>query len=108
VKQLARRSALAYKVTENSLLILEDFTFEAPKTRNFNQILSALECKGTKTLLVLPESDSNIVMSARNLPKATVTLASQITTYDILNAGKLILTESSVKVIENMLGKDKE
>ena len=108
LKQLARRSALAYKVNENALVVLEDFSFEAPKTRNFSEMLAKLECKGQKTLVVMPGTDANVVLSARNLPKASVALATQITTYDILSAKKLILTESSVKVIESILGKDKE
>jgi large subunit ribosomal protein L4 len=108
LKQLARRSALAYKLTDNALMILEDFSFDAPKTRNFAEIIGKLECKDQKTLFVLPTSDSNVVLSARNLPKTSVTLAAQITTYDILSAKKLILTEGSIKVIESILGKDKE
>jgi large subunit ribosomal protein L4 len=108
LKQLARRSALAYKATDEAIMVLEDFSFEAPKTRNFSELIGKLECKGIKTLVVLPASDSNVVLSARNLPKATVALASQITTYEILNAKKLILTEGSVKVIQGILGKDKE
>jgi large subunit ribosomal protein L4 len=108
LKQLARRSALTYKIADNELMVLEDFSFESPKTRNFAELIGKLECKGQKVLIVLTSGNQNVVLSSRNLPKASVTLASQLTTYEILNAKKLILTESSVKVIEDILSKEKE
>lgn len=103
VKKLARRSALTYKVKDKELLILEDFSFEQPKTKQFIELLGNFELTDKKTLLVLPESNENIVLSARNLQKAKVINASSLNTYDILNASKLLIAESSMKEIEKIL-----
>lgn len=103
VKRLARVSALSYKAKENNITILEDFNFEQPKTKNYLELLKNLSLTDKKTLLVVNGNNKNIYLSARNLPKAKVVNASDLNTYDILNAGVLVLAESSVKTIENLL-----
>ena len=103
VKRLARVSALSYKAKENSITILEDFSFEAPKTKSFIDLLKNLQLNDKKTLVVIPENNKNVYLSARNLPKSKVVIASDLNTYDILNAGVLVLAESSVKKIETLL-----
>lgn len=105
LKQLARKSALAYKAKENSITVLEKFNMEAPKTKGYMNILNGLKLNGTKTLLVLAEYDENIYKSGRNLPKTNIMAARDLSTYDILNADKLILVENSVEVIDNILNK---
>jgi large subunit ribosomal protein L4 len=102
VKRLARKSALSYKVKENGLLILEDFSFEGPKTKNYTEILKNLNLTGKKTLMVLAESNRNIVLSARNLKRTKVITSSNLNTHDILYANNLLLVESSVKELEKM------
>ncbi len=102
VKQLARLSALTYKAKQNEILIVEDFTFETIKTKQYVDLLSRFELTGKKTLLVLPKIDSNIYLSARNIPKSKVTLADSINTYEVLNANKLIIAESSLSELEKM------
>lgn len=101
LKKLARISALSYKAKDNNIFVLEDFSFEAPKTKQFLSVLSALKLDTRKTLLVMPESNQNVVLSARNLPKAKVTRACDLNTFDILNANNLVILESSVKEIES-------
>jgi large subunit ribosomal protein L4 len=103
VKVLARVSALSYKAKENAITVVEDFNFEAPKTRNFVDLLKNLNLSDKKTLLVLPNTNKNIYLSARNIEGAHVVKASDLNTYDILNANNLILAEGSVKEIENIL-----
>jgi large subunit ribosomal protein L4 len=103
VKRLARASALSYKAKENNITVLEDFNFEQPKTKNYLELLKNLSLNDKKTLLVVDGNNKNIYLSARNLPKAKVINASDLNTYDILNAGTLVLAESSVKKIENLL-----
>lgn len=105
VKQLARRSALGYKVQENALVVVEDFTFEAPKTKNFIALLNDLNLAGKKVLVVAAGSDKNLYLSARNLPKAKVAVASDINTYGVLDASVLVLTESAVAKVEEVLAK---
>jgi large subunit ribosomal protein L4 len=100
LKKLARVSALAYKVKENNIVVIEDFNFESPKTKDYVSVLSALKLTGRKTLMVLPDNIQNIVLSSRNLKKAKVTRACDLNTYDILNAQNLILLVSSVNEIE--------
>ncbi|MFA5971655.1 MAG: 50S ribosomal protein L4 [Lentimicrobiaceae bacterium] len=100
LKKLARLSALAYKVKENNIMVIEDFNFSSPKTSSFASVLSALKLEGRKTLMVLPENIQNIVLSSRNLKKAKVTRACDLNTYDILNAQNLIFLVSSVVEIE--------
>ena len=96
VKQLARKSALSYKVIENALVVVEDFTFEAPKTQNYVSMLKNLKCDDKKSLLVLPEANKNVYLSARNLAKANVMVLSDLNTYSILDAKYMVLTETAV------------
>ena len=103
VKRLARISALTYKAKDNAITIVEDFNFEAPKTKNYSELLINLNLTGKKTLLVLPEHNKNVYLSARNLQGTKVVNATDINTYDILNAGNVIIAEGSLKVIENIL-----
>ncbi len=105
VKQLARRSALSYKVQENALVVVEDFTFESPKTKSFIALLNDLNLTGKKVLVVAAGSDKNLYLSARNLPKAKVAVASDINTYGVLDAAVLVLTESAVAKVEEVLAK---
>src|SRR5687768_14035448 len=105
VKSLARISALSYKAKDNAITILEDFSFEAPKTKNYADLMKNLKMDDKKTLLVLGDTNKNVYLSSRNLPGAKVVKASDLNTYDILNAENLILAESSVKVIETILNK---
>lgn len=103
VKQLARKSALAYKVKENGIICLESLSFDKPSTKGFNTVLNNLKLDGKKTLVVVPENDKNVYLSSRNLAKSKVVLASNLSTFDILNAQSLVLLEGSVKTIENLL-----
>lgn len=105
VKDLARKSALSYKAKDNSIAILEDFNFEAPKTKQYTSLLKALSFQDKKTLLVLPEANQNIVRSGRNIQNTKVITVSQINTYDVMNADQLILVESSVSKIDTILNK---
>ncbi len=105
VKDLARKSALTYKAKDNSIAIIEDFNFEAPKTKQYISMLKSLGVTSQKTLLVLPESNHNIASSGRNIRNTKIITASQINTYDVINADKLILVESSVGKIDNLLNK---
>ncbi|MDO5383508.1 MAG: 50S ribosomal protein L4, partial [Rikenellaceae bacterium] len=99
LKQLARKSALAYKVKGEALTVVEDFAMEVPKTKEFIGITKNLNLEGKKILLVLPESNANVALSARNLQNVKVVLASNINTYDVMNAGNIVLAEGSVNVI---------
>lgn len=103
VKNLARRSALSYKAQENAIVIVEDFTLDAPKTKDFVNIAKNLKVEGKKSLLVLPEANKNVYLSARNLQQADVMTASTLNTYKVLNADVLVVTENSLKVIDNIL-----
>lgn len=102
LKNLARKSALSYKAKENAIVVVEDFSFEAPKTKEFISIAENLKVADRRLLLVLSERNNFVYLSARNLEKADVVIASDINTYGVLNAKNLILTESSVAVLENM------
>jgi large subunit ribosomal protein L4 len=104
LKQLARKSALTYKATENSITIVEDFNFTEAKTKNFAGMLKNFNLSDKKTLVVLSTPDQSVVLSARNLKKAKVTQAQMLNTYEILNANNLIIAESSVAIIEEILG----
>lgn len=103
MKQLARRSALAYKVKENNLTVLENFNFETPKTKVYLQMMKNLKVEDKKTLVVVGESNKNVYLSSRNLTRSKVVTASELNTYDVLNAAKLILTEGAVSEIEKIL-----
>jgi large subunit ribosomal protein L4 len=103
VKQLARKSALAYKAKENGIVLIEGFEFEKPSTKNYNTIISNLKLTGKKTLLVLPELNENVYLSSRNVQKSKVVLVNDLNTFDILNANSIVLFENSVKTIETLL-----
>ncbi len=105
VKALARISALTYKAKENAITVLEDFSFEAPKTKNYIDLIKNLNLSDKKTLLILGGANKNVYLSSRNLHGTKVINASDINTYDILHAENVILAESSVKVIETILNK---
>ena len=96
VKQLARKSALSYKVQENALVIVEDFNFEAPKTKNYLEMLKNLKSDNKKSLLVLADQNKIVYLSARNVEKADVASISDLSTYRILDAKCLLLTENAV------------
>ncbi|MDL2312259.1 50S ribosomal protein L4 [Bacteroidales bacterium OttesenSCG-928-B11] len=103
IKRLARFSALTYKAKENNITIIEDFAFDAPKTKAYRQILKALNLDGQKTLLLANNSNTNVYLSARNLPKTEVIRALDLNTYDVLNARHIIICENSLPDIEIML-----
>lgn len=103
LKQLARKSALTYKVQDNSVVILEDFNFEAPKTKEFVNVLKNISVADKKALVVLGDQNKNVTLAGRNLQNAKVTTADSLSTYDVLNADSLILSESSVEKIQNLL-----
>lgn len=105
VKDLARKSALTYKAKDNSIAVIEDFSFDTHKTKNYLAFLKAVAGGSAKTLLVLPENNKNVVLSGRNIQNAKVITASQINTYDLLNADKLLLVESAIEKIANILNK---
>ena len=101
VKALARKSALSYKAKNNAIVVVEDFTFETPKTKDFVTITKNLKVADKKLLMVLPENNKLVYLSSRNLEKTKVVTASELNTYDVLNAVNLVLTEKSVAVVEN-------
>lgn len=96
VKQLARNSALSYKAKDNNLVVLQDFTFDDHKTKNFVDLLKSLKIEDKKTLLVLKEADKNVLLAARNLPKVKSTSVQALNTYDILNANTVVFVESAI------------
>ncbi len=104
-KALARRSALSYKVQENALVVVEDFAFEAPKTKAFIEIANNLKVADQKTLFVLPEANKNVYLSARNIQKTKVAIAANINTYGVLDAKTMVVTESALPLIEAVLTK---
>lgn len=101
VKQLARKSALSYKAQENQIIVVEDFTFEAPKTKEFVNFAKNIKVADKKALLVLAGQNKNVFLSARNLPNVAIVTASDLNTYKILDNKSLVLSESSVAVINN-------
>ena len=105
VKQLARKSALSRKAIDNALIVVEDFTFDAPSTKAFVDVLNNLKVSEKKQLFVLPSSNKCVYLSARNLKGTNVAIASDINTYGIMNAEVLVVTESSLEVINNTLAK---
>lgn len=102
LKKLARKSALSYKAKENNVTILEDFTFEGPKTKNITEMLKNLQLQNKKILVVMPGVDPNVILSSRNLKKVKIVKASDLNTYEILDANTLIITESSIPEIEKI------
>ena len=105
VKALARKSALSYKAKDNAIVVVEDFTFDAPKTKDFINVAKNLKVEDKKVLLVLPETNKNVYLSARNLQRAEVIEASTLNTYKVLNADVLVMTENSLNVINAILNK---
>lgn len=101
VKQLARKSALSYKAQENQIIVVEDFTFEAPKTKEFVNFAKNIKVADKKAVLVLAGQNKNVFLSARNLPNVEILTASDLNTYKILDNKSLVLSESSVAVINN-------
>ncbi len=101
VKALARRSALSYKAKENSIIVVEDFTFETPKTKSYIELLNNLKVSDKKSLVVLPDVDRNVYLSGRNLKGTKVTVAKTLNTYIVLDASVILLTEKSVMEIND-------
>ena len=102
VKALARRSALTYKAQDNQIIVVEDFTFEAPKTKDFLNFVKNIKVDGKKILLVLKDQNKNVYLSARNIPGAKIITASDVNTYSLLNNKAIILTEGSLEVMNNL------
>jgi len=105
VKRLARKSAFTIKASEKSITVIEDFTFDSPKTKNFTAVLKALGLDAKKSLFVLGGSNNNVYLSSRNLKGSEVLIDSEISTYKILNANQVVLFESALKNIETNLSK---
>lgn len=105
LKRLARKSALTMKAKSDAIVVMEDFNFDTPKTKNFTNVLKALGVENKKTLFVLGASNNNVYLSSRNLKGSEVITNSELSTYKILNANKLILLESSIEGIESNLSK---
>ena len=105
VKALARKSALSYKAQENAIIVIEDFNFDAPKTKDFLNIIKNLKVEGKKQLFLLPESQKNVYLSARNLQRTEVMIANLLNAYKVLNADVLVVTENSLKAIDSILTK---
>lgn len=103
VKVLARKSALAYKAKDNQILIVEDFSFDSPKTKDFVAMTKNLQVADKKVVLVLSDQNKNVYLSARNLERVKIVTASELNTYTVMNCSCLVLAESSVAVIDNLL-----
>lgn len=101
VRRLARRSALSLKVREGQIRVVEDFSFEAPRTREMAGLVKAMGCDGNKTLVLLPKSDRNVVLAGRNMPAVQVLEADKASTYDLLNNRVLLIQKSAVEVLQN-------
>lgn len=102
LKRLARKSALSYKVKDNQFIVVEDFNFESPKTKNFSELLKSFGLTGMKILLVVSKPEENVLLSSRNLKRVKVISAADLNTYEILNATRLLVTEGSIKEIERI------
>ncbi|GLU54124.1 50S ribosomal protein L4 [Dyadobacter frigoris] len=105
VKTLARISALSAKAKVDAISVLEAFTFDAPKTKSYLTVLNSLSLVNTKTLLILSEVDNNVYLSSRNVPKAKVTTVDLVNTYDLMNADRLLISESALSNLETLLNK---
>ncbi len=105
LKRLARKSAFSIKASEKSITVLEDFTFDSPKTKNFTAVLKALNLESKKSLFVLGGSNNNVYLSSRNLKSSEVLIDSEISTYKVLNANQVVIFESALKSIETNLSK---
>ena len=104
-KQLARKSALTYKAQENGIIVVEDFNYEAPKTKQFIELMKNLKVEGKKVLVLMPADDKNVYLSARNLQKAEVMGAAKLKAYKTMNADVVVMCESAVKTIDEILTK---
>ena len=104
-KQLARKSALTYKAQENGIIVVEDFNYEAPKTKQFIEMMKNLKVEGKKVLVLMPADDKNVYLSARNLQKAEVMGAAKLNAYKTMNADVVVMCESAVKTIDESLTK---
>ena len=102
VKQLARRSALTYKVQDSQIIVVENFTFDAPKTKDFVNFAKNLKVDGKKVLVVLPSRDNNVTLSARNVPDADTICAADINTYALMNSNAIVLTEDALELINKL------
>ena len=105
VNILARKSALSYMAKENAIIVVEDFTLDAPKTKDFINITKNLKVEGKKSLFVLSETNKNVYLSSRNLQRSKIMSANQLNSYNVLNADVLVITESSLQTIDNILNK---
>lgn len=105
VKNLARRSALTYKAQQNAIIVVEDFDFEAPKTKSFIELQKNLSVEGKKMLLVLPCNNKNVYLSARNIQRVEVASVSALNTYNVMNANVLIVTENALKLVDETFNK---
>jgi len=103
VKQLARKSALTYKAKDKCIKVVEDFSVESPKTKEYVDILSNLQIQDKKSLIILNQPNKNIYLSSRNIPGTKIVTVSDLTTYDIMNCSSLVFVESSLEVLQNML-----
>jgi len=108
VKRLARLSAFSYRAKENSIMVLEDFDFESPRTRNVVEMLENLKLGKEKALFVFPKASRNIILSCRNLKRVKVINAYELNTYDILNAGRIMFVESSIPELERLFSESKQ
>lgn len=102
VKELARKSALTYKVQDNEIKVIENFSFEAPKTKDFIKLAQNLDAQGKKVLLVVESIERNVALSVRNVPNARVMRACDLNTYAVMNSNAILLTEGSLEVINNL------
>ena len=105
VKALARKSALSYKAQQNAVIVVEDFDFEAPKTKAFVDLQKSLNVDGKKLLLVLPANNKNVFLSARNIQRVEIASANAINTYQVMNANVLVVTENALKLVDETFNK---
>ncbi|NQY67620.1 MAG: 50S ribosomal protein L4 [Flavobacteriales bacterium] len=102
-KKLARKSAFSYKVKDNGIMILESFSFDEPKTKKYLELLKNLKLDDKKTLMILNDADTNVYLASRNIPKCKVIAIDELTTYDIVNANNIMMSEDAIKSIETIL-----
>ena len=105
VKNLARKGALSYKAQQNAIIVVEDFNFEAPKTKEFVKMQNNLKIEGKKLLVVLPEANKNVYLSSRNIQRVEVMTASALNTYKVMNANVLVMTENALKLVDETFNK---
>lgn len=105
VKNLARKSALSYKAQQNAIVVVEDFSFEAPKTKDAIAMLKNLKAEGKKTLILLPEVNKNVYLSTRNIQRVEVMTASALNTYKVMNSNVLVVTENALKLVDETFNK---